>query len=53
MGLFTLAVPIPQGKLPAYRRFLSELTGPRRVEFEASRRRDASFGCVTACRARA
>jgi hypothetical protein len=34
-----MAVPILPGKTEQWRRFLGELNGPRRAEFEASRRR--------------
>ncbi len=34
-----VAVPILQGKLETWKRFVAELNGPRRAEHEASRRR--------------
>ena len=39
MSLVTMAIPIVSGKTEAWRRFVDELNGPRRAEFEASRRR--------------
>jgi hypothetical protein len=39
MGSFAFGAPILPGKEDACRQFAQELTGPRRSEFEASRRR--------------
>lgn len=39
MALMAIAVPILPGKTGQWRRFIEELNGPRRSEFEASRRR--------------
>jgi hypothetical protein len=38
MPMFAMVVPIPQGKLEAWRGFVKQLQGVRRAEFEASRK---------------
>ena len=38
MPLMAVAFPILPGKTPAWRTWMGELNGPRRAEFEASRR---------------
>jgi hypothetical protein len=38
MPLMAVAFPILPGKTPAWRTWMDELNGPRRAEFEASRR---------------
>ncbi len=38
MPLMAVAFPILPGKTPAWRAWMDELNGPRRAEFEASRR---------------
>ena len=39
MAIFAIAIPIIPGKMDAFRSFIAELTGPRKAEFAASRRR--------------
>ncbi len=39
MSLMAVAFPILPGKTPEWRTWMEELNGPRRAEFEASRRR--------------
>jgi hypothetical protein len=39
MALMAVAVPILPGKTDQWRQFIAQLNGPRRAEFEASRRR--------------
>ena len=43
MPTFAYAIPIISGKLEAWRRFLQEMTGSRRLEYEASRHRLGMF----------
>jgi hypothetical protein len=38
MPMMAVAFPILPGKTPEWRSFMEELNGPRRVEFQASRR---------------
>jgi len=39
MSLFTMAMPIPPGKMEQWKKFASELKGARRTEFNASRQK--------------
>jgi hypothetical protein len=39
MALFAMAFPIPAGKTDRWKKFTSELKGPRRSDFAASRKR--------------
>ncbi len=39
MAMMAMAVPVLPGKLDEWRQFSAELMGPRRAEYEASRRR--------------
>jgi hypothetical protein len=39
MAMFALAIPIPPGKTDQWKKFISELSGARRAEFVASRKR--------------
>ena len=39
MALIAMAIPILPGKIEQWRQFIGELNGPRRGEYEASRRR--------------
>jgi hypothetical protein len=38
MAMLAMAIPIPAGKTEPWKKFLSELNGPRKAEFAASRR---------------
>jgi hypothetical protein len=38
MALFAIAFPVLPGKTPAWQAFMTELAGPRKAEFDASRR---------------
>lgn len=39
MALFAIAFPVPPGKSAEWQKFAAELTGPRRAEFAASRKK--------------
>lgn len=39
MALFAIAVPIPAGKVDQFNAFIGELTGPRKADFDASRKK--------------
>ncbi len=39
MAMMAMAIPILPGKLDEWRQFAADLMGPRRAEYEASRRR--------------
>ena len=39
MALFAIAVPIPGGNDDKWKAFIGQLTGPRKAEFDASRKR--------------
>jgi hypothetical protein len=39
MALFAMAVPIPGGNDDKWKAFIAQLTGPRKAEFDASRKK--------------